>query len=288
MRYDSKVGHDYATVAYNSSGKELWVARYNGVGNGWDEARDISIAPSGNIYVTGISSGFFSMTHDDYATVAYDSSGKELWVARYNGPANSSDAGESVITDLYGNIYVTGHSWGSDTKDDYATVCYDSSGNEQWVARYDGTKNQSDRASAIACDSQGNIFVTGWSKCEGTNFDYCTIKYSPQEQELIATIDIDPNTLNLKSKGRWITCYITLNEPYDPSSIDISTILLEDTIPAEWGDIQGDRLMVKFDRSDVQALLPVGTYNLKVTGEFTDGTSFEGYSDEIRVIDPGK
>jgi hypothetical protein len=103
-----------------------------------------------------------------------------------------------------------------------------------------------------------------------------------------AMIDIDPNTLNLKSKGRWITCYITLNEPYDPDDIVISSILLEDTIPAEWGDIQGDRLMLKFDRSAVQALLPVGTYNLKVTGELTDGTSFEGYSDEIRVIDPGK
>jgi hypothetical protein len=101
-------------------------------------------------------------------------------------------------------------------------------------------------------------------------------------------IDVDPNTLNLKSKGRWINCDITINDPYNPSDIDISTILLEDTIPAEWGDIQGDRLMVKFDRSAVQAFLPVGTYNLKVTGELADGTSFEGYSDEIRVIDPGK
>jgi hypothetical protein len=103
-----------------------------------------------------------------------------------------------------------------------------------------------------------------------------------------ATFDIDPNTLNLKSKGRWITCYITLNDPYDVNDIDISTILLEDTIPAEWGDIQGDTLIVKFDRSEVEDMLPVGTYNLKVTGELTDGTSFEGYSDEIKVIDPGK
>jgi hypothetical protein len=102
------------------------------------------------------------------------------------------------------------------------------------------------------------------------------------------SIDIDPNTLNLKSKGRWITCYINLNEPYDVNNIDISTILLEDTIPAEWGDIQGDTLMVKFDRSEVEDMLSVGSYNLKVTGELTDGTSFEGYSDEIRVIDPGK
>ncbi|UCE38475.1 MAG: hypothetical protein JSW00_04395 [Thermoplasmata archaeon] len=105
---------------------------------------------------------------------------------------------------------------------------------------------------------------------------------------LSSMINIDPNTLNLKSKGRWITCYINLNDPYDVNNIDISTILLEDTIPAEWGDIQSDTLMVKFDRSDVEDMLSIGTYNLKVTGELTDGTSFGGYSDEIRVIDPGK
>jgi hypothetical protein len=31
-----------------------------------------------------------------------------------------------------------------------------------------------------------------------------------------------------------------------------------------------------------------GTYNLKVTGELLDGMGFEGFSDEVRVIDPHK
>jgi len=46
--------------------------------------------------------------------------------------------------------------------------------------------------------------------------------------------------------------------------------------------------MVKFDRSEVEDMLSPGTYNLKVGGELMDETLFEGYSDEIRVIDPGK
>lgn len=98
-------------------------------------------------------------------------------------------------------------------------------------------------------------------------------------------IDIDPNTLNLKSKGRWITCYITLPGSYDVSDIDMSSVLLEDVLPAEWGDIQGDTLMVKFDRSAVEDMLVPGTYNLKVSG-LVGGSDFEGYSDEIRVIEP--
>jgi hypothetical protein len=99
-------------------------------------------------------------------------------------------------------------------------------------------------------------------------------------------IDIDPNTLNLKSKGRWITSYITLNNPYNINDIDMTIVMLEDTIPSQWGDIQGDTLMVKFDRSEVEDMLSPGTYNLKVTGELIDGMTFEGYSDEIRVINP--
>lgn len=104
---------------------------------------------------------------------------------------------------------------------------------------------------------------------------------------LKAIIDIDPNTLNLKSKGRWITCYIDLPEGYDVNEIDISTILLEDTIPAEWGDVQGTTLMVKFERSEVEDYIgvPQESIELWVTGEFFDGTQFEG-SDTIRVICP--
>ena len=101
-----------------------------------------------------------------------------------------------------------------------------------------------------------------------------------------AVMDIDPDTLNLKSMGRWITAYITFNEPYNVNEIEISSILLEDTIPAEWGNVQNDTLMVKFDRSEVEDMLSPGIHTLRVNGQLTDGTAFEGYSHEIRVIEP--
>ncbi|UCE36877.1 MAG: hypothetical protein JSW00_15430 [Thermoplasmata archaeon] len=125
-------------------------------------------------------------------------------------------------------------------------------------------------------------------------FDYDGVnKVGPAEFEIIkpgltATIDIDPNTLNLKSKGKWITCYIELPEGFDVNDIEIGSIRLGNVIFAEWGDIQNDILMVKFDRSEVEDMLPPGTYNLKVTGELADGTLFKGYSDGITVINPPK
>jgi len=88
-------------------------------------------------------------------------------------------------------------------------------------------------------------------------------RYMISEQPVKATIDIDPDTLNLKSKGRWITAYIELNEGYDVNDINTSSILLENTVPAEdrptkIGDYDNDAipdLMVKFDRSDVEDML---------------------------------
>src|SRR4029434_9895328 len=95
-----------------------------------------------------------------YATVKYDSFGQEQWVARYNGPGNSDDSANSIAIDSAGNVYVTGTSFGSGIDYDYATVKYDSFGQEQWVARYNGPGNSDDSANSIAIDSAGNVYVT--------------------------------------------------------------------------------------------------------------------------------
>ena len=114
-----------------------WVARYNGSSNGEDRANAIALDNAGNIYVTGVSGD--SMTWPfmfDYATVKYDPSGVEQWVAQYDGSGNGEDEAYAIAVDNMGNIYVTGYSYGVGTsEEDYATVKYNSSGMEQWVAR---------------------------------------------------------------------------------------------------------------------------------------------------------
>ncbi len=60
---------DYATIKYNSSGVQQWAQRYNGLGNGVDEASSIALGVSGHVYVTGWSSG--TGTSLDFATVKY-------------------------------------------------------------------------------------------------------------------------------------------------------------------------------------------------------------------------
>lgn len=108
---------------------------------------------------------------------------------------------------------------------------------------------------------------------------------------ITATVDIKPDTLNLESEGEWTAVYAYIEQPeYDASKIDVSTVLLEGQVPADWGEVQEDgRLMVKLDRKSViDHLISKGykdgdTATLTVTGMFLDGTRFEG-SDTIKVI----
>ena len=61
---------------------EAWIARYNGTGNGNDEAQAVAVDNSGNVYVAGTMFG--SGTLNDLATIKYNSAGEQQWVAIYN------------------------------------------------------------------------------------------------------------------------------------------------------------------------------------------------------------
>lgn len=122
---------------------------------------------------------------------------------------------------------------------------------------------------------------------------------------LLARVDFNPDTLNLKNKGKWVTVYIELPKDYDPNLIDLNTVLLNGQIPAENNpkyefvtdsnsylvDIDNNDIlerMVKFDQSAVQDILETGEeVEIIITGKLIDGSPFQG-SDIIKVISKGK
>lgn len=175
-------GLDYLTIKYNATGQEQWTARYNGTNNGDDIPSSLELDAVGNIVVTGGSSG--SGSSNDYATVKYSSSGAQLWASRYNGTGNDNDVASGLAISMAGNVYVTGSSIGQGSATDYATVMYNSSGQQQWAVRYNGPNNTSDDAASIAVDAGGYAFVTGGSNAGGTNLDYLTIRYTPAGTQL--------------------------------------------------------------------------------------------------------
>jgi hypothetical protein len=121
--------------------------------------------------------------------------------------------------------------------------------------------------------------------------DMATFSVHLPVTNITGTINFDPDTLNQKSKGNWVTVYIELPTGYNVANIIVSSIRLNGTIPAEpWPYSSGDSdhdgipdLMVKFKRADVINLLPNGN-NVQVIVTGTVGTTtFEGV-DFVRVI----
>lgn len=112
-----------------------------------------------------------------------------------------------------------------------------------------------------------------------------------------ATINILPETLNLKSKGTLITCHIELPLGFNVSDVYVSSLLLNGTIcvapkPTSIGDYDSDGipdLLVKFDRQAIIVWLKQqgiywGQVTFTVTGTFAC-KSLEGHT-TIRIICP--
>jgi hypothetical protein len=102
-------GWDYATIKYNQSGIQQWIQRYNGLGNGYDEAKKIIFDSAGSVYVTGRTLG--NGTGYDYTTIKYNTNGIQQWMINYNGYTSGDDIATSIVKDKENNIIVTGTSY---------------------------------------------------------------------------------------------------------------------------------------------------------------------------------
>jgi hypothetical protein len=150
----------------------------------------------------------------------------------------------------------------------------------------------------ITAKTAGQFNVADW-----VQWDNLRMVKAPEEKIIEAVIDVDPNTLNLNSKGNWITCYIELPTGYDVNDIAGDTVTLEN-VQAHMGkegwaspqanagntmDHDGDGVlerMVKFDRSAVQAVLRPGVVTVTVMGKLPNHTKLHG-TDVIKVMGKG-
>ena len=114
--------------------------------------------------------------------------------------------------------------------------------------------------------------------------------YERSSTSISVEVGISPDTINLKSQGKYITVILTFSEGANVADVDVGSILLEDLVqPLEWVwfDEAENMLMVRFNRGDVQAVLSVGNnVDVKITGSFNDGTPFEG-TGVVTVINKG-
>ena len=84
------------------------------------------------------------------------------WVARYNNQGLGYDAGLALTVDDFGNVYVTGNSYGNQTRQDLVVIKYSPAGTNLWTRRIADTVNNNYMSGFdIKLDEFNNVIAGG-------------------------------------------------------------------------------------------------------------------------------
>ena len=139
-----------------------------GVAGALTYGQSVATDASGNVYVTGYTDrgldGNTLTGSEDFFVTKYNSSGVKQFT-RQLGTTGVATLGESVATDISGNVYVAGHTWGGlegNTMTGMSTffvIKYDSSGNKQYISQMGN--NGITEGMSVTTDAGGNVFIAG-------------------------------------------------------------------------------------------------------------------------------
>lgn len=117
-------GEVISVLKLNTSGKEVFVTRYNNASDesGFASPTALAVSPSGDFYITG-SAAPESVNTPEFVTVKYDSAGVQQWVTQYPGSGQFARPGAMALS---GNsLVVTGASAISNGgNSEWATISY--------------------------------------------------------------------------------------------------------------------------------------------------------------------
>ncbi len=172
--FSSTTNFDYVVIKMQkANGAIEWTQTFNGTANNYDIATAIAINDS-SIYVTGVTSSLITLL--DYHTLKYHINGTLLWSVNFDYN-NLMDIPFAIsYSQEDSNIIVTGGSQSSIYDWDYQTNIYKYNGTTVDLGRVSGTSVGFDRATAVKTDSLGNIYITGATRENNSNFDIKTVK----------------------------------------------------------------------------------------------------------------
>ncbi|MCB1191818.1 MAG: SBBP repeat-containing protein [Leptospiraceae bacterium] len=164
---------DMFIAKYDGNGNQTWLKL---VGNTltFTGGTDVTVNSNDEIYVTGDTTGNLNgqttvsgLTNTDLFLIKYDSSGNTLWT-QLLGVSGVNTNARGIALDSSGNVYIAGYTQGNLNNEtltgtqDMAIAKYDGSGNLKGVKLL-GIAGCTTAANAIKVDSNGNIYITGWT-----------------------------------------------------------------------------------------------------------------------------
>ena len=185
---DTQYENDLCTISYSSYGDTSWIIRTD-LGQypyltTEDEGVAITLNSYNNPVVVGRSSSSgYTINHRDVLIHSYGATG---WSRTY-GDTLHREEGVDIAVDDNNNIFVAAKSsknFSSLFRDaDFICLKYKPNGVFQWARYYNGSSDSMDVPVEIITDHNGNVYITGYSYNDSTNFDWCTIKYNSNGDE---------------------------------------------------------------------------------------------------------
>lgn len=243
---------DAFVVKYDGSGNAIW-ARSSG-GDGEEQAYNIAVDAGGNVFITGYfnssSVTFGNITlnrsagYADMFLVKYDASGNEMWAKNSLGSHYDAN-GDGLVTDLSGNVFVSGLFDGSimfgnatltsQGGQDVYIVKFSSSGNVLWTNSIGGAGNEGQFSfKCLAIDPLNNIYITGEFISSNLTVGIFNLTNSGVSDIFLAKYDASGNVVWAKQVGG-----SNVDDAYDiiyrPEGIYLSGIV---RTPVSFGTIQ--------------------------------------------------
>jgi hypothetical protein len=164
-------GVDVLLRKLDAHGDLIWQSTYTNSGTYRDQATDIALDDSGNVYLCGAS--YINGNHFDFLVLKFDPNGNLLWDYTYNGSASLAD-GATALALSNGSVFVTGAATFTGSYIDYLTLRLSASGSLQWQSTYNYV-NFADVPFDIEVQD-GHVFVTGGSQNNFSDWDYATLQ----------------------------------------------------------------------------------------------------------------
>lgn len=177
--YTDVNGWNIEVRKYGPSGESLWAVSWDGPAHNDDSAAALAVDAAGNVYVCGWTMD--SVSRMSIVTQRYNANGALAWskvLKRGNGDAGAL----AICLNRSDRVTVAGYIGDSTAWNlDYCVTSYDAStGDTAWVRYYNRTpENDEDAAVSICRDDSGNVYVTGFSYDDATDYDIVTIRYTP-------------------------------------------------------------------------------------------------------------
>jgi hypothetical protein len=181
--------------------QEVWKRRVAYFQDLSDEAADMTVDQSGNVYVTGKVTD--AGEDYNYGTTRYNQDGNIAWgpVVEKGLQDYDHEAAAIALDDAY--VYVTGKIAGPNGDYSFGTIKYNrSTGSRVWSRQENGDADPAgaanpDEAVAIAVDAQSNVYVAGNTFSDSREWSYQVIKYDRDgNRKWAAQADANENSAN--------------------------------------------------------------------------------------------